>query len=390
MKDHINNFIVENPQLSYAEGVVEIKRRFGIVLTPEAYRKRYRRLKMPAKMNNKQTKATWADVDQDVKLASARTDKNVTTQKYNLLIRRTRELEKEIEAFGEIQNAKQTWHIKPLQKNAIGEATAVAVASDWHIEETVDPRTVNGDNEYNLNIARKRAEEFFQAILKHISRESSAIKIDTLVLALLGDFITGNIHEENLENCSLRPVEATLYAYDILSAGIEFLLKDTKLKLVIPTAVGNHSRITKKVHASTERGNSLEMFLYAMLSKRFNNKRVTWIQSGSYLTYVTVYDNLIRFHHGHAIRYGGGVGGLTIPAHKAVMRWNKQKNATLDVFGHHHQRWDTGRFIANGSQIGYNAFALSRGYEFDEPMQQFFLVDKKRGVTVRAPILYTV
>src|SRR5690349_16938644 len=42
-----------------------------------------------------------------------------------------------------------------------GEATAIIVATDWHSEETVDPRTVNGENKFNLSIADNRIQQLW-------------------------------------------------------------------------------------------------------------------------------------------------------------------------------------------------------------------------------------
>jgi hypothetical protein len=67
-----------------------------------------------------------------------------------------------------------------------------------------------------------------------------------------------------------------------------------------------------------------------------------------------IYDVTVRFHHGHSIRYAGGVGGIYIPTNKAIAQWNKGRHADLDVFGHFHQLRDGGNFICNGSLIGYN------------------------------------
>ena len=95
---------------------------------------------------------------------------------------------------------------------------------------------------------------------------------------------------------------------------------------------------------------------------------------------------MLRFHHGHGMKYGGGVGGIYIPINKAIAQWNKALRADLDVFGHWHQFRDGGNFICNGSIIGYNAYALRIKADYEEPKQAFFLMDKNRGKTIVAPI----
>jgi hypothetical protein len=96
----------------------------------------------------------------------------------------------------------------------------------------------------------------------------------------------------------------------------------------------------------------------------------------------------VRFHHGHGLKYLGGVGGLTIPANKSIDKWNQGVWADLDVFGHYHTLFDGRNFLSNGSQVGYNGFAayvVKAPYQ--PPMQWLTLFDKKRGRTASWPIM---
>lgn len=121
-----------------------------------------------------------------------------------------------------------------------------------------------------------------------------------------------------------------------------------------------------------------------------DNKRVKFLISASYHSYLKIYDFTIRFHHGHQMQYGGGVGGIFIPAFKAISQWNKAHRADLDCFGHFHNRKDGGNFILNGSIIGHSAYAISIKCDYEKPMQTFFLVDKKRGKTMVTPICFKI
>ena len=53
-----------------------------------------------------------------------------------------------------------------VAKETDAEATFVAVASDWHVEETVEGKTINGLNEFNLDIAEQRLNRFWQSIVR--------------------------------------------------------------------------------------------------------------------------------------------------------------------------------------------------------------------------------
>ena len=194
-----------------------------------------------------------------------------------------------------------------------------------------------------------------------------------------------------LENNLLSPIDETIFAQNLLASGNEFLLKDKSLKkIIVPCHSGNHSRINRDRRISTEAGNSLEYYMYHQLANHFRNeKRVKFIVSEGYHSYLNIYTKVIRFSHGHAIRYAGGVSGISLPIAKAINQWNKLKHADIDCLGHYHQMLDGGNFISNGSNIGYNAFALSIKASYEEPKQAFFLMDKRRGKTIVAPILYT-
>jgi hypothetical protein len=77
--------------------------------------------------------------------------------------------------------------------------------------------------------------------------------------------------------------------------------------------------------------------------------RVEFRISEGYHSFLDIYGNLkIRLHHGHAINYQGGIGGIFIPAFKSISQWDKANRADLDVFGHFHQSKDGGKFICNG------------------------------------------
>jgi len=299
-------------------------------------------------------------------------------------------LEQEKNAILEIRENTKGFTIEPKESSKTGEAVAIALASDWHVEEIVRKDKVNDLNEYNLGISKSRAEKFFQNLLKLIRKEQQDIRINTLILALLGDFITSNIHDELKENCALRPIEAIIYTQNILISGLDFILNNSNLDLIIPCHVGNHSRITKKVHQSTEQGNSLEYFMFHNLKKYYSkNRRVNFVVAEGYHTYIEVFGFTLRFHHGHNVVYGGGVGGLTIPLIKAINTWNLTKRADQDFLGHFHQYTPHRRFTVNGSMIGYSPFALSIKGEFEPPQQAFCLYDKRRGKTVQIPILFT-
>jgi hypothetical protein len=328
-----------------------------------------------------------ADRDR-VKSATALAEVNL---KYRQAVQEIERLEYELAVLADLNQKVETYAIEPLSKGSgTNEGTAVLVASDWHCEEQVLKGQVSGLNEYNLEIAKARATKFFQAGLRLIRLLAAEINIPTIVLPLLGDFITGQIHgAENAEANLLLPNYALVFAQGLLISGIEFLLANTdpSVKLVVPCHSGNHARTTHTTRFTSENGHSLEYLMYGHLKTHFRHEpRITFLVAEGMHSYMDIYGTTIRFHHGHAVKYNGGVGGLYIPVGKAIHNWNDAKHADLDVFGHFHTLRDGGSFICNGSLIGYNTYALSIKAAFEKPRQALFLMDKKRGRTCTWPV----
>ena len=205
------------------------------------------------------------------------------------------------------------------------------------------------------------------------------------VVFVLGDLISGYIHEELVEENQLGPMEAVLKVRDHLQGGIRFLKKEVKCKSFrVVACYGNHGRITKKKRHGSAYKTSLEWLLYLMLAAE--DEEVKWEVARGYHNIVDVKGNLVRAHHGDAMRYLGGSGGITIPVNKAVDKWNKGRRVGYDVFGHWHQFMRSWDWVCCGSLIGYNAFAVSIKAEFQPPTQTFMVFDRNKGLVSAEPV----
>ncbi len=267
-------------------------------------------------------------------------------------------------------------------------ASAILVLSDWHVEEEVKPASVGGLNEYNLQIAEKRAMQAFEKCLLLLEDARQLATIEELVVGLLGDFISGRIHEELLETTQLAPLEATMFAADLIERGLKTLLKHSGVKQIrIPTSNGNHGRTTHKMRHATSAQNSYEYFMYKSLARRFSDEpRLTWHIGNGYHNLQEIQGRTFRFHHGDSVRYQGGIGGLSVPMNKAVAAWNKSHKAYWDLCGHYHSWTPNWNWLINGSLIGMNAFAVSIKADYQPPVQSFLIVDRERGVTRALPV----
>jgi len=329
----------------------------------------------------------------DIELEKLRVKREGHSETIGLLQERVLQLEAENEALLKLSGTTpQLLDVSPRAPAQKSESAAVIVWSDHHCEEEVLPAQVGNKNEYNLAINEQRFQNLLHGSLAWFKIESQKTIIKTIVLGLLGDFISGSIHEDLAESNLLAPVDAIYRAQGQLISGIQFLLQNTPedVELIVVCHSGNHGRMTKKQRIATEAGNSLEQYMYYSIRDFFKaEKRVKFIVATGYHSFVRFFEGRyeIRFHHGHMINYQGGVGGITIPVNKAIAQWNKAHAVNLDVFGHFHTKFDGGNFIANGSLIGYNAFAVSIKASYEKPSQTFFLVNREfEEKTMVAPI----
>ncbi len=327
--------------------------------------------------------------DRDAK--RARAEAASVREQYASALEQIEERDRQIAAITALQAPAKPLEIKADLSTKKGQAVAIIQATDWHVEERVDPRTVNGLNEYTPEIAERRARAFFRNSLKLVRKERQDVKIDTLILHLGGDLISGYIHEELEESNALSPIEATMFAKSLVRAGLQMLRADGEFKqIVVVCNHGNHGRTTKKIRVSTGARNSYEFLMYHALASDFaGDKGIRFQIADGYFAYVQAFDYTLRFHHGDAVKYHGGIGGVSIPLLKFLHRANTQRRADGDFIGHFHQLTPFSRVhksAINGSLIGFNAYAMRIGASPEPPLQNFQLLDAARGFTVHAPI----
>lgn len=268
-------------------------------------------------------------------------------------------------------------------------AIPVLLCSDWHVEEIVDPASVNGRNEFTPDIARRRVEYLFEGYAWLVEQWAKSWDIRGAIVWLGGDLISGNIHEELLEGNAMSPTEATLLVQQMVSDGLEYLLHRCPFlqRITVPCNFGNHGRSTPKRRVSTAAQNSFEWLMYQSLKTRHSrdSRLVFHVASGAHL-YSEVFGTRVRWHHGDDIRYHGGVGGLSIPLRKAVDSWDEFKQVDLTCVGHYHAFADYQYAMCNGSLIGFNAYALSIKARWEPPRQAAFLIDAEWGRRLVTPV----
>jgi hypothetical protein len=280
--------------------------------------------------------------------------------------------------------------IEAPEKSRRDYATALTLLSDIHAEHKITLESTNGINKLTPSITTRRLEVYAINLVKRIKKHQKEVKIDELIIGMLGDMIHGFIHEEYLRTNYMTPNEAMLFVIEQLERVIKHIIDNCDLKrITIVGKVGNHSRTTQKVYTDEEAVYSYEWAIYKILQKIF--PKINWVIENSYYSYLKVYDKDVRFSHGHEIKYAGGIGGIYVPLQRNRLRANQIRKAHLDCIGHYHTTdfLRNSGVLMNGSGCGADAYSIRKGFEPEPPMQQFLLIDSKRGFTVNEPILLT-
>ena len=297
---------------------------------------------------------------------------------------------KELLKMYESYKLKKVPAIKVPGLQAVGKevGTVVSLLSDVHGEEKITRAQTNGFNSYNPDICKARMHNYFKNLVKLTRLTRNGITLNDLVVAMLGDMIHGFIHPEYQRTNYMTPIQATHWMTDILRQGFNFLRDNGKFtNITVICKIGNHSRTTQKVYTDEEGLYSHEWGIYQILAHEF--PEFTWVIDESYFTYMNIYNKVCRFHHGHAFRYMGGVGGIYIPMLRYIFKVNRQIQANMDFIGHWHTQEAllTGGAIMNGSVCGASAYSIRLGFPASPPMQTFQIIDARRGFTANFPII---
>ena len=339
------------------------------------------------------TVANVRALDADAQLAQAKEQRRIVEGQYREALAKIGKLQGELAAVQAMtgmvdQICPMAMSIKTAHKRH--QAVPFLVASDWHSDEVVDAAAVSNLNEYSPTVAKDRAKTLFEAAADILRIYAGNSDIDTMVIAALGDFCSMYLHDELVQTNAVTPPEALLAVLDMLTGGIDYILAAGAIQnILLVGAVGNHGRLTKKPQAKRRSEINFEWILYSLLARHYAAKGETRVHvqiPAGYFSWLEVLGRAVRLHHGDAIRYQGGVGGIHIPLNKAISAWNKARHADLDIMGHWHTTLWSRDYVTNGSLIGYSEYSQIIKADPEPPQQSMFLLHNRYGPTGFYPL----
>ena len=268
----------------------------------------------------------------------------------------------------------------------------VLFLSDIHFDEVVKASQVGYANSYSREIANRRLKYTFQSavrLTKHYMREPN---FDGFVLALGGDMLSGNIHEELKESNEASINQSIMELTDILIGGIDLLLKEYP-QVFVPCVVGNHGRQSFKPRAKGRVHENFEWLIYEYLRRRYaNEKRIKFLIPEGADAEFSLYGRNYLLTHGDQFRGGTGISGLYTPLMLGMARKQRRNQAIgkpFDVMmcGHWHTYVHTNQLIVNGSVKGVDEYSYQGNFGAEPPQQALWIDHPRNGTTFRMPVL---
>ncbi len=266
--------------------------------------------------------------------------------------------------------------------------------SDLHVGEIVRPEEIANANEYSPDTFKRRIRRLFSAACEILPRWSADSELSGVVVAVNGDLVSGDIHDELRRTNALPALEQVYLAADELAAGIEMIAHQFGHAWVTFTP-GNHGRSTEKTHAKRTSALSYDMLVGEMIRRHFRHEsRVTvLLADGPDLEY-PIFGWQVFQSHGDALGTGGGKGfaGPVLPIARGAkaVEWQAyrlHKRHDIILTAHYHTSSNPARgVLANGSVVGFNEYANRIRAGIEPPQQWLALIHAKWGIRERCEI----
>jgi len=264
--------------------------------------------------------------------------------------------------------------------------------SDEHADQIVHPDSVNGLENYNFQVALRRAENYVSSVLKFTQKTLKNYKFPTLWMLCYGDHVNGAIHK-GTERSAYRNDFANAIAVGQMHALMVRDLSPYFERVICVYVPGNHGR------QSTEKDydNALRNLDYLVAETNSAYCRdipnVEFLVPNAHSVNVDIEGHTFNISHGDDITGSSGIPWYGIERRnrrlQAVHGYHG-KNIRYKVMGHWHNAINlsdpVGETIVNGSWKATDAYLYNKFGGFNEPVQWLHGVNQSRGITWRLPI----
>ena len=281
-------------------------------------------------------------------------------------------------------------HLNNSDKTPFGHQKQIVVSplSDTHVGEQVYKEQMRGLNEYNFDIFNKRMYGWANQVLKHTAYRRQIAPIDELMVPMLGDMISGDIHDELARSNQMNNMEQMIRGASIIAQALMYLAPHFT-KITVPCVVGNHGRMTRKPPMK-DKFMDWDYMLYQWVATFCKNQdNIEFHIPRSFMTTFKIHDKVVLIMHGDSISGAGSSGAITgaIAKLRSVFQFRKTLQREIEdsmdddaaiefdsvMIGHFHRIDEidigTGELHICGTMKGPDEFALQRLHAATKPKQ---------------------
>jgi hypothetical protein len=269
--------------------------------------------------------------------------------------------------------------------------------SDWHGSEVISPDEVNGLNQFDTKIMKSRARTLFNTTVDLAYNHMGKAKTEYpgIIVALGGDMISGNIHDELAETNDRTSIQAVNDVTDLIAEGLDRMASAFG-KVFVPAVVGNHGRLHKKPRAKQAVFHNFDWNVYCNLERLFRRDKHIQIDVPNALdAHFRTYGQRVMLTHGDrlGVKGGDGIIGAIGPIMRGSIKVGNQvaqigNEFDLLMMGHWHQMLWLPGVIVNNSLKGFDEYAqLNLRAKYSRPSQALFFSHPEHGITARWEVL---
>ena len=319
----------------------------------------------------------------DKKIATYKGEAALWKKLYNQAIKDSAKKEIITDAINELAPSFNTVPLKEYSKpsgefKGKHEQTVIAPLSDTHVGEQVYTDQMIGINSYDWDLFNQRLYGWANQLLNLVNYRRNIAPVVNLIVPMLGDMISGDIHEElarsNISNC----MEQMIRGANLIAQALMFLAPHFK-SIKVPCVVGNHGRMTRKPPMK-DKYMDWDYMMYQWVATFCKNQdNLSFELPKSYLHVFPVYDNRILIMHGDSVSGAGSNTSITraITNLRGVFQYKETKEKSEELrfdsamIGHFHRIDEidigTGELHICGTMKGPDEFALQRLHTATKP-----------------------
>jgi predicted phosphodiesterase len=274
------------------------------------------------------------------------------------------------------------------RSGGITEEHAVLCIGDLHFGEVVDKEQTGGIATYNLDVGKRRLDETVDTAIDIIKNHLKGYHVPKIHIFLLGDLVSGEIHEE-LRNSNEKPIIGqTLFVLSALEENIKKLCGAFE-QVEITSIAGNHGRKKEAYYFKDKATENFDYLISKLLERIFiNQKNLKWNIPQSYWALQQVQNIKYMIMHGDGIRSWMGLPFYGLK--REFLSWKvlaQDYGIAFDdlIVGHFHNpnifQIQRNSVIINGGLMGGDDYSLGALSVANDPVQLLWGVHPEHGRT---------